>query len=185
MDRTLGQAAPLRALPEPVTDPERTTSLSVRRHNRLGGILYEYRHVALRSYSIPCALRTGGGCSHALRGCGRPLVAVARSRWKPGAGLSASRWPALRVPINQLVTPVLDSLRAFYGAAVPGPAVYRITRWGSEPLALSSYSYVAVGSSHDDHEGHYARTRAGPLGSSEEVSSRILLECPGFDGLPE
>lgn len=44
--RTLGQAAPLRALPEPVTDPERIASLSVRRHNRLGGVLHEYRHVA-------------------------------------------------------------------------------------------------------------------------------------------
>ncbi|MET7779685.1 integrase core domain-containing protein [Streptomyces sp. NPDC005388] len=44
--RTLGQAAPLRALPEPVIDPEQIMRLDVRRHDRLGGVLHEYRHVA-------------------------------------------------------------------------------------------------------------------------------------------
>jgi hypothetical protein len=44
--RALGQAAPLRALPEPVTDPDRITHLDVRRHDRLGGVLHEYRHAA-------------------------------------------------------------------------------------------------------------------------------------------
>jgi transposase InsO family protein len=44
--RTLGQAAPLRALPEPVTDPDRITRLDVRRHDRLAGVLNEYRHAA-------------------------------------------------------------------------------------------------------------------------------------------
>jgi hypothetical protein len=44
--RTLGQAAPLRALPAPVTDPDRITRLDVRRHDRLAGVLHEYRHAA-------------------------------------------------------------------------------------------------------------------------------------------
>ncbi|WP_369265365.1 integrase core domain-containing protein [Streptomyces sp. R35] len=44
--RTLGQAAPLHALPEPVIDPEQMMRLDVRRHDRLGGVLHEYRHVA-------------------------------------------------------------------------------------------------------------------------------------------
>jgi transposase InsO family protein len=44
--RTLGQAAPLRALPEPMTDPEQIMRLDVRRHDRLGGILHDYRHAA-------------------------------------------------------------------------------------------------------------------------------------------
>ncbi|MEU1569086.1 integrase core domain-containing protein [Streptomyces mirabilis] len=44
--RTLGQAAPLRALPEPVIDPEQIMRLDVRRHDRLGGVLHKYRHVA-------------------------------------------------------------------------------------------------------------------------------------------
>jgi putative transposase len=44
--RALSQAAPLRALPEPITAPERFTRLDVRRHDRLGGVLHEYRHAA-------------------------------------------------------------------------------------------------------------------------------------------
>jgi putative transposase len=44
--RTLQAAAPLRPLPEPITDPERIAHLDVRRRDRLGGILHEYRHAA-------------------------------------------------------------------------------------------------------------------------------------------
>jgi transposase InsO family protein len=44
--RALSRAAPLRALPEPITAPERVTRLDVRRHDRLGGVLHEYRHAA-------------------------------------------------------------------------------------------------------------------------------------------
>ena len=44
--RTLASAAPLRPLPEPITEPDRLTHLNVHRHARLGGILHEYQHVA-------------------------------------------------------------------------------------------------------------------------------------------
>jgi hypothetical protein len=44
--RTLQPAAPLRPLPEPITDPERIAHLDVRRPDRLGGTLHEYRHAA-------------------------------------------------------------------------------------------------------------------------------------------
>jgi transposase InsO family protein len=44
--RALGQAAPLSPLPDPSTDPARITSLDIRRHDRLGGVLKEYRHAA-------------------------------------------------------------------------------------------------------------------------------------------
>jgi transposase len=44
--RTLRVAAPLRPLPEPITDPERIAHLDVRRRDRLGGTLHEYRHAA-------------------------------------------------------------------------------------------------------------------------------------------
>jgi transposase InsO family protein len=40
--RTLGQAAPLRPLPQPTTSEANT----VRRHDRLGGLLHEYQQVA-------------------------------------------------------------------------------------------------------------------------------------------
>ena len=44
--RTLRAAASLRPLPEPITDPERIAHLDVRRRDRLGGTLHEYRHAA-------------------------------------------------------------------------------------------------------------------------------------------
>ena len=44
--RTLQAAAPLRALPEPIADPDRIAHLDVHRRDRLGGTLHEYRHTA-------------------------------------------------------------------------------------------------------------------------------------------
>ncbi|WP_218011016.1 integrase core domain-containing protein [Herbidospora mongoliensis] len=44
--QALAQAAPLRPVPDPNTDPERITSLTIRRRDRLGGILHEYSHAA-------------------------------------------------------------------------------------------------------------------------------------------
>ncbi|MCX4458272.1 integrase core domain-containing protein [Streptomyces sp. NBC_01340] len=44
--RSLHAAAPLRSLPEPITEPEHITHLNVRRHDRLAGILHEYQHAA-------------------------------------------------------------------------------------------------------------------------------------------
>jgi putative transposase len=44
--RTLQAAASLCPLPEPVTDPEQIAYLDVRRRDRLGGVLHEYRHAA-------------------------------------------------------------------------------------------------------------------------------------------
>jgi putative transposase len=44
--RTLHAAAPLRPLPQPITEPDRLDRLDIRRRDRLGGILHEYRHAA-------------------------------------------------------------------------------------------------------------------------------------------
>ncbi|MEV1174897.1 integrase core domain-containing protein [Nonomuraea sp. NPDC049784] len=44
--QALNQAAPLRTVPDPITDPERITDLNVRRRDRLGGVLHEYSHAA-------------------------------------------------------------------------------------------------------------------------------------------
>lgn len=57
-----------------------------------------------------------------------------------------------------MVSSVLGALREIYGDSVPEPVGHWITRWGIDPLALGSYSYVAVGSSHDDHDA-----MAGPV----------------------
>jgi putative transposase len=44
--RTLHAAAPLRPLPQPITEQRRLDRLDIRRRDRLGGILHEYRHAA-------------------------------------------------------------------------------------------------------------------------------------------
>ena len=44
--RTLRAAAPLRPLPQPIVKPGRIDRLDIRRRDRLGGILHEYRHAA-------------------------------------------------------------------------------------------------------------------------------------------
>lgn len=44
--RTLGQAAPLRPLPEVTDVPARRSRLKIRRRDRLGGTLHEYEHAA-------------------------------------------------------------------------------------------------------------------------------------------
>lgn len=44
--RALRAAAPLRPLPQPITAPGRLDHLDIRRRDRLGGILHEYRHAA-------------------------------------------------------------------------------------------------------------------------------------------
>ena len=43
---SLVSAAPLRPLPEPITEPDRLTHLDVRRRDRLSGVLHEYQHAA-------------------------------------------------------------------------------------------------------------------------------------------
>ncbi|TMR93337.1 integrase [Nonomuraea basaltis] len=44
--QALAQAAPLRPVPDAITDPERITDLNIRRRDRLGGVLHEYSHAA-------------------------------------------------------------------------------------------------------------------------------------------
>ncbi|WP_336203839.1 integrase core domain-containing protein [Nonomuraea sp. LPB2021202275-12-8] len=44
--RALRQAAPLRSLPDPDIGPGGIAPLDIRRHDRLGGVLKEYRHAA-------------------------------------------------------------------------------------------------------------------------------------------
>jgi putative transposase len=44
--QAMQQAAPLRAVPAPITDPQHITDLDIRRHDRLGGIIHEYQHAA-------------------------------------------------------------------------------------------------------------------------------------------
>ncbi|WP_234537710.1 integrase core domain-containing protein [Streptomyces shenzhenensis] len=42
--QAMNQAAPLRAIFEPITDPGRISCLDIRRRDRLAGVIHEYRH---------------------------------------------------------------------------------------------------------------------------------------------
>jgi hypothetical protein len=42
----MSNSRPLRALPEPITDPATITHLHIHRRDRLGGIIHEYEHAA-------------------------------------------------------------------------------------------------------------------------------------------
>ncbi|WP_406221580.1 integrase core domain-containing protein [Streptomyces canus] len=44
--QAMNQAAPLRAVPEPITDRGRISHLDIRRRDRLAGVVHEYRHAA-------------------------------------------------------------------------------------------------------------------------------------------
>jgi putative transposase len=44
--QAIRQAAPLRAVPPPMTDPDRIARLDIRRTDRLGDIIHEYQHAA-------------------------------------------------------------------------------------------------------------------------------------------
>jgi hypothetical protein len=47
----IANARPLHALPPPIPDPSTATRLQIRRRDRLGGILHEYRYAALPAWT--------------------------------------------------------------------------------------------------------------------------------------
>ncbi len=44
--RGISNASPLQPLPDPIIDPEAITRLTIRRRDRLRGIIHEYEHAA-------------------------------------------------------------------------------------------------------------------------------------------
>ena len=42
----IANARPLRSLPAPITEPDQIARLDVRRRDRLGGVIHEYKHAA-------------------------------------------------------------------------------------------------------------------------------------------
>jgi len=53
---------------------------------------------------------------------------------------------------EEIAASVLEALRRMYGDAVPVPVASWITRWGQDPYALGSYSYLPVGVHHGEHD---------------------------------
>jgi monoamine oxidase len=46
----------------------------------------------------------------------------------------------------QIVASAMETLRIMFGADIPQPSDYQITRWATDPFARGSYSYNALGS---------------------------------------
>ncbi|MBK9745325.1 MAG: FAD-dependent oxidoreductase [Chloroflexi bacterium] len=63
-----------------------------------------------------------------------------------------------------VVARMLNHLRGMFGAEIPEPTAYVITRWSSDPFAYGSYSHIPPGADYDDYE-----TLAAP------VSDRVLF----------
>ncbi|MFF2272811.1 flavin monoamine oxidase family protein [Agromyces sp. NPDC058136] len=75
---------------------------------------------------------------------------------------------------EEIVASVLEGLRRLYGDAVPEPTGHWITRWGSDPFALGSYSYVARGATYDDHD-----VMATPVGGVLHLAGEATWgDCP-------
>ncbi|MFS0893441.1 flavin monoamine oxidase family protein [Microbacterium sp. 179-I 3D3 NHS] len=53
---------------------------------------------------------------------------------------------------DEIVDDVVAALRALYGDAVVEPRARWITRWGDDEFSRGSYSHLALGSSHHDHD---------------------------------
>lgn len=59
----------------------------------------------------------------------------------------------------QIVQSAMDTLRKIYGKDIPQPLDYRITRWGQDPFAFGSYSFLGVNATPKDYD-----TLAQPAG---------------------
>jgi monoamine oxidase len=62
------------------------------------------------------------------------------------------------LPDEDVVADVVRALRALYGDAVGEPRAHWITHWGPDAFSDGSYSHLAVGSTHHDHDA-----LAGPV----------------------
>ena len=72
---------------------------------------------------------------------------------------------------EQIVAAAMQTLRTMYGAQIPDPTAWLITRWLSDPFAYGSYSYRAVDATSDDHDA-LAAPVANRLFFAGEATSR-------------
>jgi len=53
---------------------------------------------------------------------------------------------------EKIVAAAMQTLRTIYGAKVPDPTHYAITRWGSDPFAHGAYSFLATHATDEDYD---------------------------------
>ncbi|GAB4210814.1 MAG: FAD-dependent oxidoreductase [Roseiflexaceae bacterium] len=85
------------------------------------------------------------------------------------AGGVARRFEELRD--EQVVDSALAVLRRIYGARIPDPQGYLLTRWAADPFARGSYSFLAPGATPRDYDT-LAESVAGRLFFAGEATSR-------------
>ncbi|MDQ0725781.1 FAD-dependent oxidoreductase [Microbacterium sp. W4I20] len=56
------------------------------------------------------------------------------------------------LPDDEVVADAVRALRVLYGDAVGEPQAHWVTHWGQDRFSVGSYSHLAVGSSHHDHD---------------------------------
>lgn len=61
---------------------------------------------------------------------------------------------------EETIAAAMEVLRTLYGTEIPEPSDYQITRWGQDPFAWGSYSYIGVGASGEDSDA-----LAAPVGT--------------------
>lgn len=72
------------------------------------------------------------------------------------------------------VAQALEILRVMFGAEVPQPEIYLITRWASDPFALGSYTYLRPGGFGEDRDA-LAAPLENKLFFAGEATSREYL----------
>lgn len=63
-----------------------------------------------------------------------------------GFNAAEQGWAMEQWSDRQIVASAMDTLKTIFGAGIPQPVDYQITRWATDPFALGAYSYYAVGS---------------------------------------
>jgi len=63
-------------------------------------------------------------------------------------------YDAEKLSDDDIVTSIMYTLTKIYGKTrkIPNPGKFKVTRWGQDPFARGSYSFMAFGSSHRDIE---------------------------------
>ena len=53
---------------------------------------------------------------------------------------------------EQIIEGAMGTLRKIFGANIPDPLAWQITRWAADPYALGSYSYLKLGATPESHD---------------------------------
>lgn len=72
---------------------------------------------------------------------------------------------------GQIVASAMETLKTIFGANIPQPIDYQITRWASDPFTRGSYSYNAIGST-PKMRGALANPLNGQLFFAGEATNR-------------